>query len=119
MLSCHFVLALALFQAGSPSPRGAAGGTRDASGDAQQQGQSKQDSTTQASGLPVSVQPRAPEVDREQLHGDNHQNSIELTSLPPVTIADKAKTAMDHVYEWGPGVCNLFLCWFVYFKLSF
>jgi hypothetical protein len=37
------------------------------------------------------------------------EHSVTLTSVPPLTIKDKQKTVLDHVYDWGPWFFGLFL----------
>jgi hypothetical protein len=55
------------------------------------------------------MQPVASDAHSAQITGEDKEHSIKLTSLPPVTIADKQKTFLDHALDWGPWVSNFLL----------
>ena len=38
---------------------------------------------------------------------EGRENSVRITSFPSVTIANKPKTLLDHVFDWGPWLFNL------------
>jgi hypothetical protein len=39
----------------------------------------------------------------------NEEQSVKLTSIPPIAIVEKQKTMSDHVFDWGPWLFNLLL----------
>lgn len=41
--------------------------------------------------------------------GKDKEHSVKLTSLPPITVADKTKGFWDHVLDWGPWISNFLL----------
>src|ERR1700735_1045935 len=41
--------------------------------------------------------------------GTKDQRSVNLTSLPPISIVKEKKTWKDHLYDWGPWVFSLIL----------
>ena len=85
--------------------------------DARSQGPSKSDSKTQdansRSAPPVPVRnPTQPPEDAQRAGNptsDDKEHSVKLTSLPPVTLADKQKTFWELVFDWGPWAFGLFL----------
>lgn len=100
----HLVI-LALFAvAVPPIPRQTADNSAGSGGNIQNQHeQSNPKSQLMVSPLPEgSARPAKP--DAEQEHAENKENAVALTSLPPVTIADKRKTFWDYLYDWGPWV---------------
>jgi hypothetical protein len=52
------------------------------------------------------VQPGAFDEHGGTVAAEDKEHSVKLTSLPPVTIADKQKTFSDHAFDWGPWVFN-------------
>jgi hypothetical protein len=81
------------------------------------QGSGKPDNKAQgANGNPAPAMPvRDPAQPPKDTKGtgdpatDDKEHSVKLTSLPPVTIADKQKTFWDLVFDWGPWAFGLFL----------
>jgi hypothetical protein len=105
MLRSTVMLGMVFFQALAPVPGGISGGPSYTNSSSQQKVQKNPESSRQA---PFVVE-AAQDTLSSQHDQDNAEHSVKLTSLPPVTLADKAKTLWDYVYEWGPWICNLFL----------
>jgi hypothetical protein len=99
-----------LLAAVAPMPGQAVEPTAQGGNNNQNQSQSKQGNPAQALTLVnKSEQPQATEDHSGQIAAEDKEHSVKLTSLPPVTIADKEKGFWDHVLDWGPWVANVLL----------
>src|ERR1700722_14520274 len=77
----------------------------------------------------IAVPPVNQTLSRDERSGklgnDDRENSVKITAIPPIAIADKQKTRLDHLYDWGPWAFNLGLVvvgtgqvWFLYRTLK-
>jgi hypothetical protein len=99
---------LAIAEAPIPVPRQTAEPAAQGSDKANNQSQGNQNPSAPASTLvkkPEQAVP--PDASQEKPRADDKEHSIKLTSLPPVTIADKHKTFWNHVLDWGPWAFGL------------
>jgi hypothetical protein len=102
------VISLAM-QALPPAPRGATGSPGNAGGEVQQQREGNYHAAAQTVAFGKPEQPISADEYGGQQAPDNSEHSVKLTSLPPITLADKNKTIWDYVFDWGPWVFNMLL----------
>ena len=95
---------LVVIPALSPVPRGASASTRGGGKNIQDNSDAKKGSSTPEATVKQPKQPDPPDPNTQKIGSENAEQSIKLTSLPPVTITEKQKTFWDHLYDWGPWV---------------
>jgi len=93
----------------APTPGWASTPAGNGGGNANNQGQNanKHSAPPMPPGTPISTPPQANPANVPA--PDNTQHSVKLTSLPPVTLADKNKTVWDYLFDWGPWAFGLVL----------
>jgi hypothetical protein len=98
---CLFLVAM------SPMPGWASTTARDGSDKGQDQGQG--DKSTPAPASPHINKPIQPSPEKEHsgpVATEDAEYRVNLTNVPPVTIADKHKRWWEYMLEWGPWIFN-------------
>ncbi|HEV8038010.1 MAG TPA: hypothetical protein VGP62_04035 [Bryobacteraceae bacterium] len=63
-------------------------------------------------GQPITIPAHEPKDSGNEGHtvaAQDKEQSVKLTSIPTVTVADKQKTWIDYLFDWGPWVFSLVL----------
>jgi hypothetical protein len=105
-LICFVGLAMQI----SPPMLGQDKGATGQGGDKQRHERKKTDAGS-GKPMPVGVPLNAPDANDKArgIAAQDKEQSVKLTAIPPVTIADKQKTWLDYAFDWGPWVFSAML----------
>lgn len=96
-------------QAIPPLPGQAAGTAGPSSRNVEQDGKGKKATAAPALPLAESAKPIGTDKDSGNVTPNNPEYNVKLSSIPVVTVADKDKTFLDHLFDWGPWIFSLLL----------
>jgi hypothetical protein len=108
MLRALAMLLGLMMQVSPPVPGQHSGAASNASDKRAQQHQGEEKTTGPAVSLPTP-QLRDTSNGAQGVTSEDKEQSVKLTGIPPITIAGKQKTWLDHVFDWGPWVFSLSL----------
>ncbi len=109
-----FAVILVIMQAPVSMPGRPSATTGNSSGESGNRSPNKHDSSTPTPALVRKpLQPSSPHPDSDSVAADKTEQSVKLSSLPPITfanpitIADKHKPWWGYVFDWGPWIFAL------------